>query len=168
MTISSILIGFVLLGASIAFVFLPFRQKPRATLKALNADGDYDRKRESVLSALRDLDFDFKTGKVSEEDYTPVRTRLMAEAAQYFEQEKKEEEKLETLIQTRRTSQQKVVNCDHCGESIEASQRFCSKCGSAVNKDLCPSCGKKNRVGDLYCSSCGNRLEVKLEAVVQS
>jgi hypothetical protein len=167
MEISSILIGLVLFVASLAFVSLPFRQKPRASLKARKASEQHQGQRESVLSALRDLDFDFKTGKVSEDDYTPLRARLMAEAAQYIEREKEEEEKLEALIQTRRTTQHKVINCDHCGALIEGGQHFCTKCGSAVNNELCPSCGKKNRAGDQFCSSCGSRLEVRLEAVGQ-
>lgn len=167
MEISSILIGLVLFVASLAFVSLPFRQKPRASPQARKAVGRSEGRRESVLSALRDLDFDFKTGKVSEEDYTPLRSKLMVEAAQFIEQEKEEEEKLEALIQTRRITQHKVVHCDHCGALIEAGQNFCTKCGSAVNKEICPSCGKKNRAGDQFCSSCGSRLEARLEAVGQ-
>jgi hypothetical protein len=153
MEISSILIGFVLLLASLAFVSLPFRQKQRASLKTHKATEHHEGQRESVLYALRDLDFDFKTGKVGEEDYTSLRAQLMTEAAKYIEQDKEEEEKLEALIQTRRTAQHMAANCDHCG--------------AAVNKELCPSCGKKNQAGDQFCSSCGNRLEVKLEAVGQ-
>jgi len=167
MEISSILIGLVLFVASLAFVSLPFRQKQRSNLKARKADGHHEGRRESVLSALRHLDFDFKTGKVGEEDYTSLRAQLMTEAAKYIEQEKEEEEKLEALIQTRRTAQHMAANCDHCGALIEVGQRFCANCGSAVNKELCPSCGKKNQAGDQFCSSCGNRLEVKLEAVGQ-
>lgn len=168
MEISSLLIGLTLLVASLAFVFLPFRQKMSLTLKQRKTDRHSDRTRESVLSALRDLDFDFRTGKVSEEDYTPLRAQLLNEAAQYIEQEKNEEEKLEALIQTRRTTQQKVGQCEHCGTPMESDQRFCSKCGTAVGKQLCPSCGKNIRAGDQFCSFCGNRLEVKLEAVGQS
>lgn len=168
MEISSILIGLVLLIASLAFVFLPFKQKQPAALKAHKVNGHHDGRRESVLSALRDLDFDFRIGKVSEEDYTPLRAQLVAEAAQYIEQEKKEEDKLESLIQTRRAVKQKTMKCEHCGAPMEIGQRFCPKCGSAVNKDLCPACGNKVRTSDQFCSSCGNRLEVKLGAVVQS
>jgi primosomal protein N' len=164
MEISSILIGLVLLVASLAFVSQPFRQKQRTSLKA---PGHPEGRRESILSALRDLDFDFKTGKVSEEDYTPLRAKLLAEAAQFIEQEKEEEEKLEALIQSRRGVHQSAILCEHCGAALEAGQRFCTKCGSAVNNELCPSCGKKNRASDQFCSSCGSRLEVKLEAVGQ-
>ena len=165
MEISSIFIGILLLGVSLAFVSLPFRQKQGASLKKQKVDAHPQGRREGVLSALRDLDFDFKTVKVSEEDYTPLRARLMAEAAQYIEQEKIEEEKLEALIQSRRITQQQTFNCEHCSAPMEAGQRFCAKCGSAVNQEKCPSCGKRNRTGDQFCSTCGNRLGLAVEAV---
>jgi primosomal protein N' len=168
MEISSILIGLLIFVAALAFVSRPFRQKQRANLKARQADGHSKDRRQSVLAALRDLEFDFKTGKVGEEDYTPLRAQLMVEAAQFIEQEQQEEAKLEALIQTRRVAHEAAILCEHCGTTLEAGQRFCSKCGTAAGQELCPSCGKKNRTGDQFCSSCGSRLTVKLEAVGQS
>ena len=171
MQISSLVIGILLLVSALALVSLPFRQKQNTNVKS-HKKGDVLHanvtRREAVLSAIRDLDFDFKTGKVSEEDYTPLRAQLMAEAAQYIEQETAEEKKLEALIQTRRASQKQTMNCDQCGAPMETGQKFCSKCGAAVHKESCPSCGQKIRSGDQFCSSCGTRLEVQMEAVVQS
>src|SRR5512143_3089186 len=102
MTISSILIGLLLLGASLVFVSLPFQKKPRKGMKVVKAQVQTTERHEAVLSALRELDFD--TGKVSEEDYTPLRAKLLIEAAQYIDQEKNEDDKLEALIQSRRAT----------------------------------------------------------------
>lgn len=168
MEIPSIFIGLVLFGAALVYVSLPFQQKRLKSAGSSNATLQPKRRREAILSALRDLDFDFKTGKVSEEDYTPLRTRLMAEAAQCIEAEEKEDEQLEVLIRTRRTVQQQDTKCEHCDTPIEAGQRFCSKCGSAVNNESCPSCGKKIQAGDLFCSSCGNKIQTPMEVVAQS
>jgi len=167
MEITSILIGIIFLGVSVSFVSLPFRKKHLKSVKTVKTQVQAEQ-RETVLSALRDLDFDFKTGKVSEEDYTPLRTRLLIEAAQYIEQEMEQDEKLEAMIQSRHASRQESVKCDRCGSSIEADQHFCAKCGSAVSHELCPHCGRKIRAGDLFCSSCGNRLEVQVEVILQS
>jgi len=167
MEISSILVGLILLGTSLFFVSVPFRKKQPKDIKVAKVDIQGEQ-RELVLSTLRDLDFDFRIGKVTEEDYTPLRAQLMAKAAQYMETEEKENEQLEALIRTRRVVHQLAILCEHCGASMEADQRFCAKCGSPVNKEQCPSCRKKIRAGDQFCSSCGNSLEVRVEAVAHS
>jgi hypothetical protein len=162
MQISALIIGFILLSAALAFVSRPFWEKRQKGAKGTTIT-DADR-HKSVLASLRDLEFDFKTGKVSEEDYQPLRAQLLAEAAQYIESEKNEDEKLEVLIQARRKAPPKL-KCEHCGAPIEAAQHFCAKCGSPVHNELCPSCGKKNHAGDVFCSSCGTKLEVRLGAM---
>lgn len=168
MEVSSIIIGLLLFGAAITFVSLPFRKGQQQATKSSQVHTPKAGHRQTVLSALRDLDFDFKTGKVSEEDYAPLRAQLLGEAAQCLEAEKREEEQLEALIQTRRKAKAENVTCEHCGTPMEASQRFCSKCGSAAQHQSCPSCGKKIRAGDLYCSSCGSKVSVQREVVASS
>lgn len=163
MQISALVIGSLLFVTAIAYVSLPFRQKLKAANRSKTQTQEKG-KRETVLSALRDLEFDFKIGKVSEEDYKPLRAQLMVEVAQYMEAEKEEEERLEALIQSRRKAQRQNAACEHCGAPLEAGQRFCSKCGSAAQDELCPSCGKKIRAGDLFCSSCGTNLRIQVKA----
>ncbi len=141
MQISSLLIGVALLVVAVYCVSSPLLKKNKSVVKAASNDAQPGQ-REAVLSALRDLDFDFKTGKVSEEDYQPLRAQLMVEAAQHMEPDKKDDEQLEALIQSRRKTQSKQASC--------------------------PACGKKIVLGDLFCSSCGARLEIRVEAVSQS
>ena len=168
MEIPSIFIGLALLAAALAYISLPFRQKQLKSPNSAHAQTQSEGQREVILSALRDLDFDFKTGKISEEDYTPLRIQLVAEAARYIETEEKEEQQLEALIQTRRAAQRTSSACQHCGAPMRADQRFCSKCGSAANNEFCPSCGKEIHAGDLFCASCGTKLDVLLRPVAQS
>ncbi len=139
MQISALFMGLILFCAALAYVSLPFWKKRKDTSKNL-ATAQSEGGHEAVLAALRDLDFDFKTGKVSEEDYQPVRGQLLAQAAQYIEVEKKGDEQLEALIQSRRKNKQRLIMS-------------------------CPSCGNKIHTGDLFCSSCGTKLEVRQEAV---
>jgi predicted nucleic acid-binding Zn ribbon protein len=168
MEIPSIFIGLVLFAAALAYISLPFRQKRMMHANSSATSLQQQGQGEAILSALRDLDFDFKTGKISEEDYTPLRTHLVVEVAQYIEAEEKREQELEALIQTRRTAQQHDSKCQRCEAPIQVGERFCSKCGSAINSEACPSCGKNIQAGDLFCTSCGTKLEVWLETVVPS
>jgi rubrerythrin len=140
MEISALLTGIVLLCAAVAYVSLPFWEKRKKSIKD-STSTQPEAGHEAVLAALRDLDFDFKTGKVSEDDYQSLRAQLLVQAAQYIEAERKAEEQLEALIQSRRKNKQPV--------------RMFS----------CPSCGNKIHGGDLFCSSCGTKLEIRREAV---
>jgi predicted nucleic acid-binding Zn ribbon protein len=168
MEITSILIGLFLFGVALFFVSAPFRQKGQGSKTGASNNTLQDGGREATLSALRDLDFDFRTGKVSEEDYQPLRAQLLAEAARYLESEEKEEQQLEELIRARRAGQQGALKCEHCDAPIQADQRFCARCGAAVKNALCPSCGKKIQPGDLFCSSCGHKIQIQLEVATQS
>ena len=141
MQISSLLVGLALLAVTLVYVGRPFLEKPRKGSKIMGKAGQA-RARESVLSALRDLDFDYKTGKISEEDYQPLRAQLLSEAAQFMQKENKKQEQLEALIQSRRKSQSRQLSC--------------------------PSYGNKIVLGDTFCSSCGIKLEVRIEAAAQS
>ncbi len=141
MQISSLLIGVALLVIAVYFVSRPFLKENKKGVKIARSIVEPGQ-REALLSALRDLDFDFKTGKISDEDYQPLRAQLIVEAAQYMESEKKEDDQLEGLIQSRRKTQSRQATC--------------------------PSCGKKIVLGDSFCSTCGAKLEVRVEAVPQS
>lgn len=47
----------------------------------------------------------------------------------------------------------------NCGEKIKSDAKFCSKCGSEVNKKrVCSSCGKEVGQDSEYCSYCGKKL----------
>ncbi|MDP2776329.1 MAG: zinc ribbon domain-containing protein [Anaerolineales bacterium] len=162
----AILIGLGMLGISIPFVIRPYRQKHTKNANKTNTHAQVEESRVAALSALRDLDFDYKIGKVIEEDYMTARAQLLAEAAQYIQQQEQEDDRLEALIQNRRSS--KDANCEECGTFMEAGQRFCAKCGKPVNSAACPSCGKKIRAGDLFCPSCGSRFEACTEEPRQS
>lgn len=69
----TLILGIVIVALSVLVVALPFlsagREKAAAASKL---NGELERlqmERETVYSTIRDLDFDFETGKLTEEDY---------------------------------------------------------------------------------------------------
>ena len=163
MDLFAIIIGLLLLSAASAFVFKPFRAKPRLGSKKVTATFNPREARTAALSALRDLDFDFQTGKVSQEDYPNLRAQLVAEAAKYVEAESAEEDRLEALIRARKTAMASEKPCPQCGKKLDSGARFCPSCGTELTTP-CPSCGKTVKAGDLFCKSCGSKLELRAEA----
>src|SRR5512138_1139928 len=117
MDIISIVIGAALLGVAAVFVYRPFQGTGQRGQGRKEAAVQPQARRESLLSALRDLDFDYKTGKVSEEDYGPLRAQLLAETAGLSRQEQDKDDQLEALIQSRR-SRKAGANCSQCDAPV--------------------------------------------------
>ena len=44
-----------------------------------------------------------------------------------------------------------------CGNTLEADEKFCPKCGKPAVK-TCPNCNTENDLDDEYCSNCGQKL----------
>ena len=166
MELGALFVGLAMLVGSLPFVIKPFRGRASGKDSKANIRPNPEEKRKADLSALLDLDFDYRTGKVSEEDYSAVRAQLVANAAQYIRLEKSiEDEQIEAMIEARKASKSKSQMCSGCGDKVPGDSRFCSQCGTPVSQG-CPSCGKSIQEGDLFCTICGAKLEHQVEAAV--
>lgn len=169
MDIGAILMGMALLALTIPMVVQPFRQ---SSPKRVEPDGhkgqgarngkDLEPQREQVLVALRDLDFDYQTGKVVEQDYTILRSELLAQAAELIQSQEAEDEAIEKLIRARRKGLSKVEvgRCSQCGRKLSLDDRFCPGCGEPAGL-ACPQCGRSITLEDRFCSACGEQIAVK-------
>ena len=91
----ALVIGAALAVACVIVVALPFLREPSARDDRLEAPGELEQRRLAVaeerdraLAALKELEFDHRTGKISDEDYraqvAPLRRRA-AEALRALE-----------------------------------------------------------------------------------
>jgi len=172
MDIGAIFIGLALLVLTVPVVVRPFRQNQSKRTGAGQRQGqasftghELKPQREQVLAALRDLDFDYQTGKIAEQDYTLLRSELLAQAAQLIQSQETEDEAIEKLIRARREALSVVEarKCSQCGRKLSADDCFCSACGQPVGVS-CPQCGKSITSEDRFCSACGEPVEAKSEA----
>lgn len=163
MSIGAILIGIAILVATVPFIVNPLlnekRRKPTAA--GLKPATPEDRHTEALL-ALRDLEFDYQIGKITDVDYTHLHTSLIAQAAAALEvmdnQHAELDIRLEEAIRTRRMKQSIAAKaCSHCGVALADSDRFCRACGTPVSS-TCPKCKKKVQPRDLFCVGCGAPL----------
>ena len=85
----ALLLGALLAAACVVLVALPYLREPVAELDALDDPGELERRqlelaevRDRALGALKELEFDHRTGKVSDEDYRTLVGPLRREAAE--------------------------------------------------------------------------------------
>ena len=124
------------------------------------ADRDDDLSPRAVaLRALKEIEFDRATAKLSEEDYAELKAAYTAEAVSAMRAE------AETGAGSREpgavapTSQPAPV-CPEHGPRPESDAEFCSQCGKrlALAPAFCTSCGAALAADARYCGSCGGRV----------
>jgi hypothetical protein len=88
MSTVAVVLAALLALACVAVVALPFLREPEADEDALNAPDAATRRqlalveeRDRALAALRELELDHRTGKVSDEDYRALHASLRHQAA---------------------------------------------------------------------------------------
>lgn len=123
--------------------------------------------RDRVINSLQELDFDFKLGKIPEEDYPLQRTSLLQKGADILRRidvlapqpasAQDTEARLERAIAAHRADAAlaKVGVSDDDIEAMISSRRKGRKDKSA---GFCPRCGKPVMVTDRFCPSCGKSL----------
>jgi hypothetical protein len=86
MDIGSILIGLAALILVAFLVSQPLLDRRQQREKKSSEADLLRERRDRILLTLRDLDFDHASGKVQEEDYAPLRAKLVAEGATVLKQ----------------------------------------------------------------------------------
>src|SRR4029077_20147882 len=79
----------ILSGAILGAICLPLFRKEDSLESTIIEETEWDllqRKKEIVLGNIQDLDFEYKCGKLSQEDYQKVRGEMSAEAAIVFQE----------------------------------------------------------------------------------
>ena len=108
---TALIIGTALAVASLCYVLYPlFRTElaPVPRTPRLGKSGT-----SPALDALRELEFDRQTGKISDADYVPLKARYTEQA-----------------VAVMRAGNAPV--CEKCGPRPEADAEYCSNCGAAV------------------------------------
>lgn len=98
--------------------------------------------KEMLYGAIRDLDFDFQTGKVDHKDYAELRQQLEGEAVQILRQL----DAADSLVVLDQEIEQQVLALRrHSTSTACGSQReSCSGCGTPLDdgENFCPCCGQ--------------------------
>ena len=132
-------LGALLLAAGVVFFVLhPLVTGRWAPLERSDQEmSEAEARRRVKLLALRDVEYDFATGKLDDGDYQSLKRELAAEALEALEATEREaegvgSEALEAEIAAVRKGLEAGTLCEACGHVNPGGSRFCSSCGSAL------------------------------------
>jgi ribosomal protein L40E len=108
---TALLVGTALAVASLCYVLYPLFRADIAVLPRPISDAGT--RQSPAIDALRELEFDRQTGKISDADYEPLKARYTEQA-----------------LAVMRAGDARV--CGNCGPRPERDAEFCSKCGAAL------------------------------------
>ncbi|MBC8086080.1 MAG: zinc ribbon domain-containing protein [Phycisphaerae bacterium] len=133
---------------------------PSAPRKVANGDG-------TAIQALREIEFDKATGKLSDKDYDALRTMYTrdalselraadaSEVGEFVGVGSATDDLVEAAIRRAKKNQQ---DCSSCGAHPEPDAAYCSSCGHYL-AGSCAACGTAVEVaGARFCVGCGEGL----------
>jgi zinc ribbon protein len=136
----------ILGGAVLGTICIPLFKKQDTLESAIMDETQWDllqRKKEVVLGNIQDLDFEYKCGKLSDEDYGKIRGEMSTEAARVFQEIEniESEADLDALIRReisvrkgKSKSATSTVSCSSCGVSNPTTNKFCAECGAKLKR----------------------------------
>ena len=128
------------------------------------------RERDSAIEALREIEFDRATGKLSDADYAALRASYTREALAELRAKDADEAAIAGAATATAGAGEDAVEaallafraraprCAVHGARAEPDARFCSECGRFL-AGRCPSCGGAcEGEGQRFCGHCGGAL----------
>ena len=121
-----------------------------------------------ALSALKEIDFDRETGKLSDEDYEFLKAKYTRAAIEALRAEAgADPEDVEDLIAARVRAFRSAASaappgspvCPTCGPRPEPDAAFCSTCGRRLQPGgACAGCGAPLTATSRFCDRCGSAV----------
>lgn len=163
-----LLTGMIVAIAAVALVLEPLirRSTPRGPVPRDDEPVELEESQSpkiQALLALREIEFDKATGKLSDEDYTRLKEHYSRAALAAMDAEGREQSEpvtddaeVDAAIQRMRKRRR---DCPECGIRPEPSAAFCSRCGRSLTEPnaraRCWMCGTPLEPDGRYCIGCG-------------
>jgi rRNA maturation endonuclease Nob1 len=114
-----------------------------------------------ALTALKEIEFDRETGKLSDSDYDLLKNKYTAVALEALRQEAVDgaSDDVEAMVAARVRALRFAPACLTCGPRPEPDASFCSSCGSRLPTGaVCDRCGAVLSRESRFCEGCGHRV----------
>lgn len=163
--IVALVVGTVLAIGALAYVLYPifFVDAPLdSSTSSATASSTPATEGNIAVAALREIEFDRATGKLSDADYAQLKDRYTREALAAMRRSDRASpaigeapDEIEAAILSWRA---RHPECVTCGPRPETDAVFCSTCGRYL-RGACGRCGTRiDEVGARFCRQCGERL----------
>jgi hypothetical protein len=158
----ALILGTLLAVGTLAFVLYPlFFGTSRPTVRQL-PESSTTLDKDAAVGALREIEFDRATGKLSDTDYADLKARYTREAVAAMRREdvaaageRPSDDEIEAAV---RAYREQRLQCATCGPRPEADAVFCSNCGRYL-REKCAGCGAPVDAPDArFCVNCGMSL----------
>lgn len=163
----ALIVGTLLAVGALAYVLYPLLVGPipirrvapvAATRPAKSAE------HEAVV-ALREIEFDRVTGKLSDADYEELKARYTARALEAMRatavadrSAQSGADSSDAIEAAVRAYRERMHSCPSCGPRPEPDAVYCSNCGRYL-PGACEGCGASiAESGAAFCASCGRQL----------
>ncbi len=156
--------GAAIAAVALVFVLLPLLNGEGVLHSARSAreQAADDHHRAGAIQALREIEFDRATGKLSDSDYAELKASYTAKAVTELRASDAAADAaadpVEALV---RAARSRAAGCGGCGEiPPEVDAVYCSTCGHYL-RGWCGQCGESiTGAGARFCTSCGWRVAV--------
>jgi hypothetical protein len=156
-------LGILLAAGATYFVLLPILRPP---LESTNADAVGDEGEDPAddmspqtvaLRALKEIEFDRATGKLSDTDYEQLKAKYTEQALIALRGASPGIHEPRAVARGQKAA---ALTCPEDGARPEPDAVFCSECGKRLGsaKGYCARCGTALEDDARYCNACGARV----------
>jgi hypothetical protein len=151
---AALAVGTIVALAAVAFVLYPLLVPSRPA--ARSAEGLEEIPGSTAVEALREIEFDRQTGKLSDADYASLKGTYTERAlAELRTEPAAAPDPVESLVLGFRAQRR---TCAEHGARPESDAAYCSECGRYL-AGACPTCGAAiTEPAARFCAGCGNAL----------
>jgi hypothetical protein len=149
----ALIIGTLLALAGLAYVIYPVLMGETRTPRARPVE---EAPTETAVAALREIEFDRATGKLSDTDYTALKARYTDRALAELRAEPGAQVDVAEAVVRAYKARQGI--CAEHGARPESDAVYCSLCGRYLS-GACALCGAPvTEAGARHCTGCGSAL----------
>ena len=136
-----VLVALVLTVLTFAFIVYPLFKQGSRSVDLVKDEKllELHSKRDTSYSMLKELEFDYQSGILTEEDYRDLEAKYKRKAVATLRgmddlaKGTNVEEEIERQVRELRQSQGRF--CPQCGAKYQEADRFCSSCGVSLNQE---------------------------------